>query len=204
MKKIILTLALIATAAIAANAQIGIGAGYIGRTQKTDFGSVADAKAALNGVYAGLDVHVDLIAGLGLTAGAFYNYSTADGVDITSMNISTLADKATAKDQYISVPVNLSYGLDLGLGKVFVFAGPTFEYAISSEYSIEGVEQTYNMLKDGGYKNFNMLVGGGVGVILADKIRITAGYNKGLSDQADNDNVTAKTNQLYVGAALLF
>lgn len=203
MKKFILSAVIIAATAITASAQFSVGAGYIGRTQKTDYASVGDVKAALNGIYAGVDAHLDLIAGLGLTAGVYYNYSTAKGVDVTSLGLAGATDKVNAKDQYISVPVNVDFGIDLGLGKVFVFAGPTFEYAISSEYTIEGVKDTYDKLKDD-YKNYNLLVGGGVGIILAKKIRATVGYNVGINNQSDTDNVTAKTNQVHLGVALIF
>ena len=48
------------------------------------------------------------------------------------------------------------------------------------------------------------MLGGGIGVEVMNKIRLTVGYDMGMLDRNSNDNVTLKRNRLTAGAALVF
>ena len=72
MKKVLMTLALVAVAATSAFAQLSVGAGYLSNTQKLSVtsGSTTTTNATTsNGFYAGADYTLDLGQGLGVVAG---------------------------------------------------------------------------------------------------------------------------------------
>src|SRR5574344_2112714 len=76
MKKIILTLALVAVAATSAMAQFSVGAGYL-NTLATYTTSNSTSKTTFNGFYAGIDASYDLGSGVAVVPGVYYGYLTS-------------------------------------------------------------------------------------------------------------------------------
>ena len=62
----------------------------------------------------------------------------------------------------------------------------------------------FDPYKDSNYSRFDVMLGGGIGVEVMNKIRLTVGYDMGMLDRNSNDNVTLKRNRLTAGAALVF
>ena len=190
MKKLILTLALAAVAAVCAKAQIGVGVGY-GTKQFNDNSD------NLAGLYVGADYSVPIPAvnGLCATAGlefAMYSHKT---------------DNTSVKENYLAVPVLFNYAIPVAdVIKVVPFAGPTFSYGLSSQSSITALGATVTTDNYDGtdYTQFDILVGGGLALIVSDMVRVNVGYNIGLLDRDKSDNTTLKTSGLHFGVGFLF
>ena len=209
MKKLFLTICVIALAASTASAQFAVSAGFLNRDQKTTINKETKS-VGLNGFYAGVSYTLGLPGGFAITPGVYYNNTSDKTVDSSDYaHLGALVDtEGTQKDQYLSVPVDISWGVGINnIGKVFVFAGPVFEYALGSDFelSVDSVSKTYDRFKENeDYKKFNLLVGGGIGVEILETLRVVAGYNYGIADTYDDDTRTVKTNQLYAGLSYLF
>ena len=210
MKKVLMTLALVAVAATSAFAQISVGAGYLANTQKTAVtsGSTTTTVAeASQGFYAGADYTFDLGQGLGLVAGLKGAFLFVPEHDV-------LLGAATEKtsEMYLAVPIqcNYSYVLSNDL-KLFAYAGPSLSFGLSSKTVTTdktGLTNTVNTNDNYGdgsdYGKFNVLLGAGVGVDVMNTIRIKAGYDIGLLDRHAADDTKIGDAQWYVGVAYLF
>ena len=197
MKKIILTLALAAVAAIGAHAQIGVGVGY---TQK-NFTDVFNAEA---GLFVGANYNIELVNGI----------AVAPGVEFAMLNWKE-DDNNYQKENYIAVPVMFNYGIEIVDGiKIAPYLGPTFSFGISSKgrnslstiaSAILGGSSEGSLYgENSNYTQFDILVGGGVAIEVMDMIRAFVGYNQGLLDRWNNDNATVKTSGVNFGVAYLF
>ena len=210
MKKVLMTLALVAVAATSAFAQISVGAGYLANTQKTAVtsGSTTTTVAeASQGFYAGADYTFDLGQGLGLVAGL-------KGAFLFVPEHEILLGAATSKtnEMYLAVPIqcNYSYVLSNDL-KLFAYAGPSLSFGLSSKTvttdktGITNSVNTNDNYGDGSdYGKFNVLLGAGVGVDVMNTIRIKAGYDIGLLNRSSADDTKINDAQWYVGVAYLF
>ena len=197
MKKIILTIALAAVAAIGAHAQIGVGVGY---TQK-NFTDVFNAEA---GLFVGANYNIELVNGI----------AVAPGVEFAMLNWKK-DDNNYQKENYIAVPVMFNYGIEIVDGiKIAPYLGPTFSFGISSKgrnslstiaSAILGGSSEGSLYgENSNYTQFDILVGGGVAIEVMDMIRAFVGYNQGLLDRWNNDNATVKTSGVNFGVAYLF
>ena len=210
MKKVLMTLALVAVAATSAFAQISVGAGYLANTQKTSTTSgstTTTVSEASQGFYAGADYTFDLGQGLGLVAGLKGTFLFVPEHDI-------LLGAATSKTSeiYLAVPIhcNYSYVLSNDL-KLFAYAGPSLNFGLSSKTVTTDktgltntVTTTDNYADGSDYSKFNVLLGAGVGVDVMNTIRIKAGYDIGLLNRSTADNTKINDAQWYVGVAYLF
>ena len=189
MKKLILTLALAAVAAVCANAQIGIGLGY---TTKSFTGTYENEA----GLYVGANYNIELTNGL----------AVAPGIDFAMLSYKD--SNYTQKENYIAVPVMFNYGIEFMDGfKLVPYLGPTFSFGLSSvsegkigSFTLSG--SNYGDNSD--YAQFDILIGGGVALDVMDMIRVSVGYNQGLLDRDNNDNSTIKTSGVNFGVAYLF
>ena len=107
MKKVLMTLALVAVAATSAFAQISVGAGYLANTQKTAVtagSTTTTTTTASQGFYAGADYTFDLGQGLGLVAGL-------KGAFLFVPEHEILLGAATSKtnEVYLAVPILCNY-----------------------------------------------------------------------------------------------
>lgn len=202
MKKILLTIALVAAVATSAMAQTAISAGYLNNTQK------GRTSTQFNGFYVGLDYSIPIAGEFKLTPGIYYDMLMSS----KTATVSVLNAEAKTTEHYIAVPVNLSYGFNLGDAiKLFFYAGPTFSYGLAStvdgSLNIAGIDlgKSGNLYgEDSTYARFNVFVGGGAGLEFNNKIRFTAGYNYGCFDRNTSDSLTLTDSQIHAGISFLF
>ena len=209
MKKVLMTLALVAVAATSAFAQISVGAGYLANTQKSSYTSgstTTTTPTALKGAYLNADYTFDLGQGLGLVAGLKGSFLTYTH----TTTILGVSGTTNLKELYLGVPVlcNYSYVLSNDL-KLFAYAGPTFNIGLSSKSKFtqtvtDDVTITDNYADGSDYGKFNVLLGAGVGVDVMNTIRIKAGYDIGLLDRDGRDDYKVNDAGWYVGVAYLF
>ena len=201
MKKIIISLAIAIAAAVSANAQVSVGAGYLNQTNKTTVSNNSSSRA-LNGFYAGVDLGYGLGYGLSIVPGVYYGYISGK----------TTALEGVAEANYvrhdIAIPVNVKYGIDiLDALNVFAYAGPQFNIGLASTSTatVAGISKSINNFdENGAERRFDLSIGVGLGFDVADLIRINLGYNFGLLNRANSENVVTKANTLHVGLAVLF
>lgn len=210
MKKTISILAaasmmLLATSAFA---QVHVGAGYINDTEITKANKDADKSTDnLNGVYAGVGYTIHLTDAFAVTPGIYW--SMIGKKDSGSINSLILGDDF--KEHALNIPVHFSYGFDLAPdAKLFVYAGPTLQYGLSSKskgsasLGSVGISTTSDNY-DYDYSHLNVMLGGGVGAQVMDVIRITVGYDAGLSNLYNGDrDLIMRRNQLKIGVAYVF
>ncbi|MGI5846912.1 MAG: porin family protein [Candidatus Cryptobacteroides sp.] len=204
MKKIfaaVLTasLMLIGTSAFA---QFSAGVGFMNS-------SLNDGKesSALNGLFAGVSYNIPLAGGLGVAPGFYYSFLTKKD----SGNLGTFTYAGDRTDMYLTVPVDLNYGIQIADGfKALLFAGPAFSYGLSSKTKVSGsigdfsAGSTRDNYGNEDYGRIDVLLGGGVGVELEDIVRFTVGYDYGMMDLDKTDAGTLHRSQLHVGVAFLF
>lgn len=215
MKKIILTLALVAAAATSAMAQFSVGAGYLNQTTTSKYtsgSSTSKTSVASDGFYVGADAAYNLGYGISVVPGIYYGYLAND----SASSVAGLVGAAgSTKSHYIAVPVNFKYGIGLGdMLNVFVYAGPQFELGVSSKttYTASVLGQSTsstvdNYSNDGNLNRFNISLGAGIGVDVAEMVRVNFGYHYGLLNMYKGDNSSNyNINNSYwsVGAAFLF
>ena len=201
MKKIIISLAIAIAATVSASAQVSVGAGYLTQTNKTTVSNNSSSRA-LNGFYAGVDLGYGLGYGLSIVPGVYYGYISGK----------TTALEGVAEANYvrhdIAIPVNVKYGIDiLDALNVFAYAGPQFNIGLASTSTatVAGISKSINNFdENGAERRFDLSIGVGLGFDVADLIRINLGYNFGLLNRANSENVVTKANTLHVGLAVLF
>lgn len=201
MKKIIISLAIAIAATVSASAQVSVGAGYLNQTNKTTVSNNSSSRA-LNGFYAGVDLGYGLGYGLSIVPGVYYGYIAGK----------TTALEGVAEANYvrhdIAIPVNVKYGIDiLDALNVFAYAGPQFNIGLASTSTatVAGISKSINNFdENGAERRFDLSIGVGLGFDVADLIRINLGYNFGLLNRANSENVVTKANTLHVGLAVLF
>ena len=201
MKKIIISLAIAIAATVSASAQVSVGAGYLNQTNKTTVSNNSSSRA-LNGFYAGVDLGYGLGYGLSIVPGVYYGYISGK----------TTALEGVAEANYvrhdIAIPVNVKYGIDiLDALNVFAYAGPQFNIGLASTSTatVAGISKSINNFdENGAERRFDLSIVVGLGFDVADLIRINLGYNFGLLNRANSENVVTKANTLHVGLAVLF
>jgi hypothetical protein len=196
MKKIILTLALAAVAAIGAHAQIGVGVGY---TQK----NFSDVFKNEGGLFVGANYNIELVNGL----------AVAPGIDFAMVSYKK-DDLNYQKENYLAIPVMFNYAINLVDGfKLVPYLGPTFSYGISGKakggVSWGGITlssdeyDVYETFDD--YNRLDIMIGGGVALDVMDMVRVQIGYNLGLLNRNnDSDGTAIKTSGVNFGVAYLF
>ena len=217
MKKIIITLSVLAAAAGMAIAQPSIDAGYLYSMNKEMIASnVIDASS--QGFFVGASYTYNLVSGLDVNAGLYYNYLTSNDSDSANIigDINGSYD-LRLNEHYISLPINLRFGTFVADGiKLFAFAGPSLSYCVSSttrynaslDLPIIGAiskEDTLNNFElDEDYKPFDVLVGGGLGIELFGVIRIHGGYRYGLLDRDAGENSSLHRSEIFAGVSYIF
>ena len=209
MKKVLMTLALVAVAATSAFAQISVGAGYLANTQTSSYTSgstTTKTTTPYSGAYLGADYTLDLGQGLGLAAGLKGTFLT----NTTTASLLGVTGTTKTTELYLAVPVqfNYSYALSNDL-KLFALAGPSFAFGLSSKSKFtnnvtDDVTITDNYGDSSNYGKVNVLLGLAVGVDVLNTIRIKAGYDIGLLNRDSRDDYKLNDAQWYVGVAYLF
>jgi len=209
MKKVLMTLALVAVAATSAFAQISVGAGYLSNTQKATYtsGSTSTTTTAPSaGFYVAADYAMDLGQGLGVSAGLKGAYLG----NTTTTSLLGVSSTSKLSEIYLAVPVLCNYNYEINNDfKVFAFAGPSFAFGLSSKTKTtsnvsDDVTITDNYGDNSDYGKMNIFLGAGVGVDVMNMVRVKAGYDIGLLNRSSADNTKCNDAQWYVGVAYLF
>lgn len=191
MKKIMLTLALVAAAAISASAQMSAGLGYM--TKNYSDGKNSDYN--VGGLYLAADYAV---------------YEITDGVLITpGIAASILSGKENGgkfNEFNIGIPINVSYSFEVADGfKLVPYLGPTITLGISSKEEVGGVSiNLYDNDLGIKEKRLDLSIGGGIALDVMDMIRVSFGYNKGLLNRVEDADPAVKTSGVHFGVAYLF
>ncbi len=206
MKKVILTLAIVAAAATSAFAQdLSIGAGYLNSTTTTTVASGSSA-FGMNGFYGGVGAQKDLNDLLGISTGLYYSYLTGTTSASALGGLFSGSNKMT--EHYINVPVQLNLGFDLAKGvRLFAFAGPTVNVGLISKSVTSasvgghgGSSSTDNYADNSNYGRFDVMLGGGAGIKVAN-FKIFGGYNYGMLDRNKASDVTVRRSEIVVGVS---
>ncbi len=202
MKKIVtlLSAALVLLAGAPAFAQTSIGAGYLSSTEVVKAGSSSTERTPLNGFYAGVGFTVPIAGGLNFTPGIYYGMAAKSNV----ASIFGLTIQGKQQDHFVNIPLHFSYGVEVGGGlRLFAYAGPSASIAVASK--ITSGSTTYDRLKDNdSLQRFDVMLGGGVGLVFNDMIRFQVGYDMGMLNRYNSNNYTVKRNQMTAGVAFLF
>ena len=208
MKKLFATLLVAAFALIGtqAYAQLGVNAGYLNSNLTTS----GSKPVNYNGFYAGVTYRIPIVAGLSVAPGVYYSLlstSKSDGVSFLGF---TQSGTSTHTEHGLNAAINLDYGFQIARDtRVFLFAGPTFQYGLSSQskYTAEGVVSgttKADWYENGNYGRFNIFLGGGAGVEVAG-IQITVGYDYGLMNlYKGNGDSKRNRSGLKIGVGFLF
>ncbi|MBQ6957146.1 MAG: PorT family protein [Bacteroidales bacterium] len=198
--------------AVTSFAQVQIGAGYVNSTDRTKLSNDAEVStAAANGVYAGLGVTLPLAGDLAVTPGVYYMFLTShNGRSVANGILSASGD---LQEHYVNVPIYFNYGSELAPNfRLFFFGGPTFSAGIISKTvlsaSILGFSANTaidNYRDVSGYGRFDVMLGGGMGVDLGKRLRLTVGYDFGMMNRyTEGNGIIRHRNQLHGGLAFLF
>lgn len=203
MKKIILTIALVAAAATSAFAQIGVSAGYANNSQKTKDSD----PSTTNGFYVEGTYNIPVAGSFSVVPGVRYTYLGSSKSASTS--ILNAGVTGSLVEHYLAIPVMAQYSIDLGAAQIFAFAGPTFSYGLASKTTIKAsaagfsADKTIDNYKDTDYLRPNVFLGGGLGIQLGS-FQVKAAYDFGLLNRMKSDKIVLKDNQFRVGVAYLF
>lgn len=196
-----------------AYAQVSVGAGFMNATDKvstTGGGTTTTDKLDLNGFYAGASYNLAIPAvnGLGLAPGAFVSALFGKDGDTKYTDVA------------VNIPVNVTFGYNLASDfKLVAFAGPALQIGLidKSSYTSGGtttITDYYDEDNAAAYKRFNVLLGVGAGIEVANKYQIMVGFDFGLLPRYDdtitlpllgsvNQNVT-RPMQIKIGVGYSF
>lgn len=214
MKKII---ALVFAAALFAGtnayAQLSAGAGYINSNLSGRYNGNKQDPQNSNGFYAGASYNVPVASGLCVAPGAYFSMLTntsESGVSVLGISQNS---KSTFTEMALNVPLLFNYGVNLASdAKVFAFAGPTFQFGLSSKVVtdasgvVSGTSTTdYYDADSPTFNRFNIYAGGGIGAEFA-KFIITVGYDYGLMNlyAGSTDDTEYHRANLHVGVNYAF
>lgn len=187
-----------------AYAQFSIGAGYVnGKYTYATSSSNSKSSDAANGFYVGAEYLLPVGNVFGISAGLNYEMLLSKDYNLFGSITGNL------KEQYLNLPVRLNFGAEVGDSRIFAFAGPTLSYALSSKATVgaggfTGVVDLYE--KDILDNRFDVMVGGGLGIDLMERIRVSVGYDFGMFNKLDDDDEagTLRRNRLHAGIAFIF
>lgn len=218
MKKIyalVLTAALL-LAGTQAIAQPMVGAGYLNSAEKTVYNNNTSI-ANYNGFYAGLSYNIGIAGGLGIAPGVYATMLFGSAKDGGSLGPIVASGTVKYSEMAVNVPVNVNYAFKLNRDtKIFVYAGPVFQYGLSSKTEVSGSTDvgglftinsngvTDNYTGDNpNRKPFNIYVGGGAG-LQAGSMQIILGYDQSVTNISAKDNTQISRSQIKVGFGLAF
>ena len=197
MKKIIM-IALVATMAISANAQVKFGLrGGLNLTSLSLSGDLSDNVKKENqaGFYIGPTVKFSLpLGGFGIDASALYNQKN-----------SKIADE-TIKESEIAIPINLRWEFGLGqMANIFLKAGPQFAFPVGTkDFNLADIAE-YTL------ESSNFSINLGAGATLIRHLEISANYNiacgktgEGILNNTKEAFIEGKSNTWQIGLAYYF
>ena len=195
MKKVLAIVALVAALFVAGNvqAQSMVYAGYAPETFVT-----GNTSTNYQGFFAGFTQNFGLSQGIGVAAGAQFRMNTK------SESNTILGVTSTTKDNQflVDVPILFNYGIAINRDlKVTPFVGPMLSLALAgnTKYTLGSSTTTTDWYGDNSrMSRFNLYAVFGADVKFS-QFNLFGGYRLGLLDLNSSDNVTTKTNGLFVG-----
>jgi len=171
----------------------------------------------------GLSPDLDMLAGFQVGVVADYavsnNFSIQPAVlfatqgarwEIPAMDIGfqTPAINTTLRLNYIQVPINAIYRVDFGFGGLLLQAGPYLGYALSGKATarMAGISNSEDIEFGNGDEELRRLdfgVGFGAGLQLG-AVQAVLGYNIGLANLSNANNVTLNNNGLALTLTYIF
>ena len=213
MKKICFILvAAVMFIAADAKAQLGVGVGYNLLNTTT---TVADESEddSLNGFYVEATYGFNLLnerwGTLGIEPGVRYTF----GAEAEQEELLGVKTRASLTEHYLDIPVHVKYGYEVLPSKLSVhaFAGPVFSVGLASTLKATAGDTTVktNNYKESDYGRFDLKIGLGAGVTIAERVNVKVGYNFGLlnrytGEQVDGYKYKSHTGVFYVGAGFNF
>jgi hypothetical protein len=199
--------------AINANAQFGVGVGYNLLNNTTKAAGESDDDS-LNGFFIEGTYDFNFLeakwGSLGLQPGVRYTF----GGETDTEEIAGIKTKASLAEHYLDIPVNVKYSYEFIQSKLkaYAFAGPVFSLGLASTAaaSVEDNKEKINNYKDTEYGRFDLKLGIGAGVTLAEKFNVKLGYNIGMlnrytGEQLSKDNkLSTHTGVFFVGVGYNF
>ena len=187
MKKVLTLIALAVAFAMPSQAQakFGImgGLNMNNLSVKDAADNPAGAVKSRTGFFIGPTVKFTLpIVGLGVDASALY--------DQREGKAEVAGQTETVKSQSIQVPINLRYGIGLGVAEVFAFAGPQFGF------NIGGKKGVFNDMADWTLKSSNFSANVGLGATILGKLQAKINYNVALGKTGEFESVSSTVKQV--------
>ena len=175
-------------------AQMSVNAGYLSSSLSRENAKALNA----NGAYAGVSFNVPIAGGLAIAPGVYYSMINGENLAYGALPIGKMTEHA------INVPLYLNYGIDLARDtKVFVFGGPTAQYAIANSVKVSDNLKGSNF-DEKNYNRMNVYLGGGLGFQVS-AIQITVGYDYGMMNQYKGDNAPKiHRSNLKLGLGFVF
>ena len=191
MKKLFLSIVVAAAAAICANAQLYVGAGYSYSPTASKAGKITE-RFDRNGFYIQAGYGLNVGKHLGIVPGLEYEVVTKTENDVKQ------------PEQYLNIPVKVTYGFSLGnIVELGAFVAPTFSMGLTSKAKVD--DTSVDMYgEDGFYKRGDFRVGLGVYCDLIEKVRINLNYNFGVVNRSKVDDITMRRNGVQLGVAYMF
>lgn len=196
MKKIIksLAIALIVLTAAPATAQIKFG--IKGGAQFTNIKVESLKTKSATGWFVGPTLEAMLpVVGLGVEGSLFYSR-----VNSELQPTGIFSGYKNYDVDYLSLPINLKFKLNLPVVKPMIFAGPEFSVRVGDSFrdSFSDLIDKVDMRLSRSDVRFNM----GVGVEVLSKVQITVAYNAGVTDTFKD--IDSKSNVWRLGLGLYF
>ncbi|WP_315565931.1 porin family protein [Hoylesella pleuritidis] len=157
------------------------------------------------GYYFGPTVKFTLpVVGIGIDAAALYDQRETKLSNDKLKETSSF--EKTVKQQQIVVPINLRYNIGLSkMAALLFYAGPQFGFNVGDKNeSIDGKRIDWH------FKNSNLSINAGAGVMLLNHLQVSVNYNIacGKTGEATVDNtidaIKARNHAWQVGAAYYF
>jgi hypothetical protein len=174
-KKTMIAAAIFLLASLGAKAQFSIDFGdnlpIVTRTNPA--GDKGDFSTGI-GFLLGTSYHLNISRHLAVSAGVLYGWNYFKGEDAYVVSGSKID---SGHESHIMAPVNLE--LYLGRNRsVYFYAGPLFDYCIAAKGKLKDSGDRVDILADGTYRPFNLLLGGGIGFNLGLGVFCGAGVYK--------------------------
>lgn len=202
MKKLLLTLTLVAAVTVPSFAQISAGIGYANDT-KTWAILGENLNTGYNGIYFGAEYNFKFGDVMSVAPGLYLSSLTATYKESLFPGFSWVGKFS---EWNISVPVDVRAGFDFSQSvRGLIFAGPTFQIGFSSKFKSTGVDPV-NLYDGMGYSPFNIMMGGGIGVEFAEKLRLSVRYDAGLLNRntSKKDRSKILDRGLHAGISYIF
>ena len=209
MKKIILSVALIAgiVTALSAQTRFGINAGAVLANLKGEEGGEEQELDSKIGITAGIRADVALSENFRFRPGLnFVQKGGKEEFDFLGTEI-----KSSITLNYLELPLNFVYNAPAGNGKFFIGAGPVFGFGLSGKNKVEsgGEEQTEDVNfgdAEDEVKSFEFAGNVLAGYECASGLYFQANYNPGFSNLSNAPDSELKTTYfgLRIGYFFLF